>query len=193
MGKPIVLKKERLFDLITGRDRILRLLFMFPYTEFTLSELAEQGSVSKSTASRILNDLSKEELITIVNLGIVWRIRAKYDNSNYKKEKIVHNLSIIYRSGVVEYLNQKYHPKNVILFGSFRKGEDSQESDIDIALEVDEDIDYKILTFEDFEEIETQIKRKIRVHLFNRKKIDLNLFNNIVNGIALSGFLEVKP
>lgn len=192
MKKPIVPKKERLFDIITARNRILRLLFLYPYTEFTLSELAEQGSVSKSTTSRVLNDLKNEELITIVDLGIVWRIRANFDNPNYKNEKIIYNLSIIFRSGIIDYLNQNYHPKNIIVFGSFRRGEDSPESDIDIAMETDEEIDLKILSIEDFKEIESQIERRIRIYLFNGKKIDLNLFNNIANGIVLSGFLEVK-
>ena len=41
-------------------------------------------------------------------------------------------------------------------------------------------------------EFEKQIERKIQIHEFNKKVIDLNLFNNIANGIVLIGFLEVK-
>lgn len=193
MRKPSGSIKEQLFDLETGNSRILGVLFTYPYTEFTLSELAKQAHVSKSTASGILSDLKMEGVITTINLGIVWRIRANYENINYKKVKIIHNLSIIFKSRIAEYLDQKFHPKNIILFGSFRKGEDGPDSDIDIAIETDENKEPEILSFEEFKKIEAQLHRKIRIYKFNRKKIDLNLFNNIANGIVLHGFLEVRP
>ena len=42
-------------------------------------------------------------------------------------------------------------------------------------------------------EFEKMIKRHIQLHMFNRKNVDLHVFNNIANGIVLAGFLEVRP
>ena len=196
MKKPIVSKKEQLYKEITTESKIIEFLFRYPYHDFTLTEIAKETKVSKSTASRVLSRLKEAGFITINVLGKsghIWRIQANYEHPLFIREKIIRNLGIIYRSGIVDYINDIFkYPKAIVLFGSFRKGEDSEDSDIDIAIETDEDIELKILEIEDFKVLETKLERKIKIYRFNRKKIDLNLFNNIANGIILSGFLEVK-
>ena len=64
---------------------------------------------------------------------------------------------------------------------------------IDIAIENSGIKDYETKKLKELIKFENKINRKIQIHLFNRKKIDINIFNNIANGIVLSGFLEVKP
>jgi len=177
----------------TARQRILQLLFLEPLQEFALSEIAELGKVSKSTASLIVLKLHKEGLVKLVQLSVVWRIQANYENPAFRREKILYNLSVIYRSGLVEYLNSIFgNPKAVVLFGSFSKGEDTMGSDIDIAIEDDSITGNTIASVKELESLERRIGRKITIHLFNRKDVDINLFNSIANGIVLSGFLEVK-
>lgn len=193
MKETIVLKKVQLLEELDALSTLKAVLFTHPYQQFTLSELAKIGKVAKSTASRIVARLQKGGLVKLADLGIVWRIQADYENFNFIKEKILYNLGVIYRSGIVEYLTQNWHPKAVLLFGSFRKGEDAPGSDVDIALEMSEDADLKVMRIDDFKELESQLDRKINVYFFNRNKIDINLFNNIANGILLSGFLEVRP
>ena len=81
--------------------------------------------------------------------------------------------------------------KAIVLFGSYRKGDDNEESDIDIAVEVIDESRY----IEDFGVIgKFGYRRGITVNLnvFSRDKINNNLFSNIANGIVLDGFLEVK-
>ena len=91
-------------------------------------------------------------------------------------------------------MNEHYHnPKAIVLFGSYRKGEDISGSDIDIAIEKDDVKEYTTVRLNELLNLEKRLDRKIQVHLFNRKSVDVNLFNNIANGIVLSGFLEVKP
>ena len=84
-------------------------------------------------------------------------------------------------------------PRAIILFGSFRKGEDISTSDIDIAIEMDDEQEHRVVRHKNLEEFEKEIKRNIQIHLFNRNNTDINVFNNIANGILLFGFLEVKP
>ncbi|MBI4439077.1 nucleotidyltransferase domain-containing protein [Candidatus Woesearchaeota archaeon] len=195
MKKTLVSKKKRPLDEETTTARILRVIFYSPDIEFTLTELSQLAEVSKSTASRIVRTLSEGNIVNLVDKGIVFRIRGKVESPEYIKRKIVHNLSIIFDSGIVEFLEDMFnHPKAVILFGSFRKGEDISTSDIDIAIETDEKIDIEQVRPKGIEEYERFfLKRTIQVHLFNRKKVDINVFNSIANGIVLSGFLEVKP
>lgn len=193
MKETTVLKKVQLFEKLNARSMILTILFRYPYQEFTLSELAKLGKIAKSTASGIVSSLKSEGLAKIVNLGIVWRIQANRESFNFIKEKILYNLGMIYKSGIIEYIAQAYHPKAIVLFGSFRKGEDAPGSDVDIAVEISEDSDLKVGRIDDFKDVESQIDRKINLYFFNRNKIDPNLFNNIANGMVLYGFLEVHP
>ncbi|KHO45941.1 MAG: hypothetical protein QS98_C0006G0006 [archaeon GW2011_AR3] len=192
--KPIVPNMLLKLYYETARQKVVEVLFKYPDREFSLSDLAKVAGVAKAHIGKVLNDFNKLGLIDITKLSKIWRIRAKMDNPLYIKNKIIYNLNLVYQSGLVEQLITDFNnPKAIVLFGSFRKGEDISGSDIDIAIETDEDIDYQTFIFKEETQLEKQIERKIQIHKFNRKKIDINVFNNIANGILLSGFLEVRP
>ncbi len=195
MKKPIGSKKEQLFYKMTSEQKIADVFYLYPDKNFTLSAIAKLAGVSKSTTSDIIEELKKEDFIKLEKIGKkVWLIRANTDSPVFIKWKIHHNLALIYNSGIVEFLNQHYNnPKAIILFGSFRWGQDGKDSDIDIAVEVAEHIGYDVHSkFSTLKEFEEKLSRKVQIHVFNRKSLDLNMFNNIANGIVLSGFLEVK-
>ena len=73
------------------------------------------------------------------------------------------------------------------LFGSYARGEDVEESDIDLYLEAQ---NTKPIQLDKYEKI---LGHKIQV--FMHKNIrdikNKDLANNIINGITLNGFLEV--
>ena len=177
----------------TGIQKVAEILFEFPEKEFSLSDLAKEAGVAKANIGSMLKILYKAEFIEITKLNKIWRIKAKQNSWNFIKAKIVRNLHLIYQSNVVEFLNDYYrNPKAIVLFGSFRKGEDMTGSDIDIAIETDEVQNYKILNLKELADFENILGRKIQIHIFNRKDVDINVFNNIANGIVLGGFLEVR-
>ncbi len=193
MIKPIVHKKYLKLYGETAKSKILEVLFRSPEKDFSLSDLARKAGVAKANIGRILDDFREAELITIEKLSKIWRIRSNHTNWLYIRSKIIYNLKFVYKSGLVEFLVDFYkNPKAIVLFGSFRKGEDLSNSDIDIAVESDDTKDYRIIGLRELTEFEQIIGRKIQIHLFNRGDIDLGVFNNIANGILLWGFLEVK-
>lgn len=178
----------------SSKQRVLEVLFHIPEKEFSLSDLAIEAGVSKPHIGAILADLEKLGLITITKLSKIWRIKANQQSKNFIKSKIVYNLNFVYQSGLLEFLNSHYgNPKAIILFGSFRRGEDLSTSDIDIAIETDEAKEYKTMRLRVLADFEKEIGRPIQIHLFNRNTVDVHVFNNISNGIVLMGFLEVKP
>ena len=192
--KPIVTKKYLTLLIETAMQRILQVIFTYPEKEFSLSDLAREANVAKPHVGRILDRLNDMNLIEITKLSKIWRIKANQKNWNFIKSKITYNLNFVYQSGLVEFLNEHFNnPKSIILFGSFRKGEDISSSDIDIAVENDEMKKYEVIELKELVEFERIISRKIQMHIFNRKTADINVFSNIANGIVLSGFLEVNP
>ncbi len=193
MIKPIVHKKYLKLYEETARNKIIEVLFRYPEKEFSLSDLAREAGVAKANIGRILEEFQEAGLIQIEKLSKIWRIKANQTNWFYARSKIVYNLNFVYKSGLVEFLVDHFkNPKAIVLFGGFRKGEDLSNSDIDIAIESDETKEYQIIGLRELAEFEQIIGRKIQIHLFNREKINIGVFNNIANGILLWGFLEVK-
>jgi len=136
MTKPIVPKKYWKSYIQTGKERILQVLFSFPDKEFSLSDLAKEAKVAKANVGEILDELQGLEIIEITKLSSIWRIKANQKSWSFIRAKIVYNLNFVYQSGLVEFLDEQFkNPKAIILFGSFRKGEDISDSDIDIAIE----------------------------------------------------------
>jgi predicted nucleotidyltransferase len=192
MKEPIVTKKYLKLITETSTQRILEVFYLYPDKEFSLSDIAREASVAKPHVGRILQNLVNINFIKIEKLSKIWRIKANSQNQNFTKSKIIFNLNFIFQSGLVEFLNEEFrHPKSIILFGSFRKGEDISTSDIDIAIEAEDLEEYKIVNNPKLAPFEKEIKRKIQLHLFNKKTADINVFNNIANGVVLTGFLEV--
>ena len=193
MIKPIVHKKYLKLYEETAKNKVAEVLFRYPEKEFSLSDLAREAGVAKANIGEILEEFREAGLINIEKLSKIWRIKANQTNWLYVKSKIIYNLNFVYKSGLVEFLVDFFkNPKAIVLFGSFRKGEDLSSSDIDIAIESDDAKEYQIRGLKELAEFEQIIGRKIQIHLFNRGNIDLGVFNNIANGILLWGFLEVK-
>jgi len=193
MIKPIVHKKYLKLYNKTAKDRIIEVLFRYPEKEFSLSDLAREAGVAKANIGNILEEFQGVGLMNIEKLSKIWRIRANQTNWLFTRSKIVYNLNLVYKIGLVEFLVDYFkNPKAIALFGSFRKGEDLSNSDIDIAVESDEAKDYRIIRLKELQEFENTIGRRIQIHIFNRRDIDVGVFNNIANGIILWGFLEVR-
>ena len=160
-------------------DKILELFFEFPNEQFTIRHIARKTKIPKSTVHKYLKKLKSMNLITKDNYA---------SNTRYFKiKKINYFIEKIYASGLIEHLKNFYVPSCIILFGSFRKGDSVASSDIDIFLETTK------MKETDLAKFEKKLKHKIQI--FKEKSMgDLKsrrLWNNIVNGIKLEGFLKV--
>jgi len=117
MKKTSVQKIKQLFDIITSTYIVMSLFFKYPRTDFTLSEIAKNTGLSKATLSKIINHLRSVGFITVLDLEVIYRIRANLDNPIFRREKIAFNISSIIRSNIPELLVQKFHnPKCIIMF-----------------------------------------------------------------------------
>lgn len=202
MNKTIVSEKNQSLQKLTNWGKVLQFLYKYPYTDFTLQEILMSCDISKSTAYRTIMELEKQEAVVITHIANLWRAKLNLANPAVVQERIIHNFAAVYRSGIVDYIIRKWGaPRAIVLFGSVRKGDDAPESDIDIAIEISEEKDIDIQNINQFNDesarvlqaFEKAMERKFKLLFFHRKKVDLNVFNSIANGIVLYGFLEVKP
>ena len=189
----MALKDVYISELERGWEKVLA--WFFAYREMqTLTELCKKLGISKVTAREAVKALEKEKFLEIKTLGRAWIIKANQNHFYFKSKKIAQNLMHVYESNILDAVYKKIPNANaVILFGSYRKGDDVPESDIDIAAEVTGDKQLEIAELGTISQLGYRKNVKVKLHIFSRTKVDINLFASIANGIVLSGFLEVRP
>ena len=191
------IKKEEKLQQVKKSEAIFKIIywfFAFPEKEISLNDLAKNVGISKTNANKIATYLVKEDFLKKEILGKTWRISCNPAHKYNITLKIPFNLGQIYESRIIDKIMKKIpNAKSIILFGSCRKGDDTEKSDIDIAVEIVENTELEISKMGNLEQFGYRKNIPINLHIFSKNKIDLNLFSNIANGIVLSGFLETKP
>jgi predicted nucleotidyltransferase len=191
--KVITLNGTMIAELERAYDKAHAWFFAYPTKEFSLNELQKHLGISKTTANILFSQLNNEGFVSIEKLGKIWRIKANLDHPHFISRKIPFNLQMVYESGIINWIKDNI-PNNraIILFGSYRKGDDNEESDLDIAVETISNEPIKILSGLIIKNLGYRENVEANIHIFSRNNIDLNLFSNIANGIVLDGFLEVR-
>jgi len=188
------LKKTDILETNEAYNKALIWFFSFPKRKIGLSDLSDELDISKTTAKRIVERLEKEGFLNKEVIGKAWRISCNIGYPYNITRKICYNLQMIYESGILNDIHEIIpNPISVTLFGSYRKGDDDDESDIDIAVEIIGNDDIKIYELGVLPQFGYRTNVVVNLHIFSRNKVDMNLFSNIANGIVLEGFLEVRP
>ncbi len=143
--------------------------------------------VSPTAVANSIVSLQKEELISVkkeknFNLSYVSFNRDSQKAINFKK---IENLKMLYDVGLPHFLFEEFPGSTIILFGSYSKGEDVFDSDIDIAIVGVKEKTLNLKKFEGF------LKREINLNFYQSfKDIHKDLKNNLFNGIILSGRID---
>ncbi|MFH1505610.1 MAG: nucleotidyltransferase domain-containing protein [archaeon] len=170
------------------QNEIFRLLCIKAGSSLNQRIIAEMLKVSPTAVAKAIKPLEKNGLVTIekskrMNLNTVLLNREESKTLAFKR---VENLKLIYESGLVDFLENRFPGSLVILFGSYSIGEDTIDSDIDIAV-----IGSKEKTT-DLGRFEKLLERTIYLHQYaSLRKINENLRGNIINGITLAGSVEL--
>lgn len=193
-GNQKTLQSANPSELTAAYIRILFWFFAVPNKDFTFNEICQATKTSKTTAGAVIQDLEKKELIIKTVLGKLWRLSANLQSPKFRHAKIAYNLDQIYGTNILDFILKMYpQARAIMLFGSFRKGEDILESDLDIAAEVPGTKQMRVELVGTIGKLGYRENVKVNLHLFSRENVDVNVFSNIANGIVLYGFLEVKP
>lgn len=187
------LEKTELIELNEAYNKVMIWFFSFPEKAIGLNELSGLINISKTTAKRVVKKLVSEGFLSIEVLGKLWRISVNSSHRYNYSRKISYNLTMIHESGILKSIHEILsNSRSVVLFGSYRKGDDNEKSDIDIAVEVLGE-DSRIIEIRVIPKLGFRKNVPVNLHVFSRETVDINLFSNIANGIVLEGFLEVKP
>lgn len=166
--------------------KIMELFFEEPARNFQIRQISRMSKLAVTSVKKYLDELNHEQLIKKDHSTVFVSYVANTENRMFKiyKQNIV--LMKLYSSNTIDFLEDEFHPKSIVLFGSARSGEYTKNSDIDIFIQAD----FKHADLTKYEKI---LKHKINLlfeHDFN--KLSHELFNNIINGIKLSGTIKLK-
>ena len=166
----------------SNTQKFMSIIFTYPTNGFTIREIGRKIGVSPPTASYIAKKMEKIELIKIERERTQHKVFGNFENEEFKNLKKIYNIFSLFE--LTEFLVENFNPTSVVVFGSFSKGEDTEESDIDIFVDSNSKKEVKLTKFE------KKLKRNIHLHMKNIKDIPEELRCNIINGIILDGFLE---
>ncbi len=187
------LKNVNINELERTLDKCLAWFYAYPKTKTGLTELSKYIKASKTATKQVVESLVEKKFLNKEIIGKAWLLSADQKHPYFIIKKIPYNLRNVYESGVLDAIYKIItSPRAVILFGSYRWGTDIEESDIDIAVEIIDNQELKIIPLGTIEQLGYRKNVPVNLHIFSRNKIDLNLFANIANGIILDGFLEVR-
>ncbi len=172
-----------------NRWKVARVFFNEPRKEHYLREISRKSGLSTTSVKKHLESLKDEKIIEGAEVKRGERTyplyKAQTFSDKYKKLKKTDFLYRMENTGLLEYLEETFSPDCIVLFGSASRGEDTEDSDIDLFLQAEE----RNVELDEYEE---GLNRKIQLHLNpDFKDYPEELKNNIANGIVLRGFLEV--
>lgn len=169
------------------KQRIQEHFFVNPTAKLRVRQIERELKLSLPSVIRYCKELEKEEILSIVKIGDVIFYTANRSSDEYLLEKRLYNIKQIYQSGFIAYLKKELSNPPIIVFGSYAKGEDIEESDIDLYIEIPSNKKINLEKYEKF------LKREIQI--FQHKNIgeikNTSLANNILNGITLNNYVEV--
>lgn len=170
------------------QQEILKLLFVNTGKSLNQHQISKKLEVSQPAVIKSLPKLEKLDFIKMQQdkESKRWSIELNRDNPRVMQLKRVNNLKQIYVTGLSDFLEKELAGATIILFGSFSRGDDTINSDIDIAA-----IGRKKKII-DLSKFEKTLERTININYYDSfKKIHKHLKENLFNGIVLTGGIEL--
>ena len=175
-----------------NEKKVLKTFLERPTVLFSAREIARLIKITHPTVSTALKKLKKQDLVIQVSqknksrIGNTTLWQANIENQDYKATKRIENLKALYSSGLINAISQSTSPNAIILFGSYSRGEDIEDSDIDLFVQSKE---YNL----NLKKFERKLHRKINLTFSSElKSLSKEFFTNIINGIVIHGYLEVS-
>jgi len=167
--------------------RIIEFFFTNPTKRLRVRELERELKAPLPSVIRYVKELINEGLLKVIKISNVTFYTADRSSKKFILLKRLRNIRKIYDSGLNDFLINELGNPVIILFGSFFKGDDIEDSDIDLFIQSELN---KKINLNKFEQLLNR-----RIQLFIHKNIkdvkNTDLMNNIINGFTINGLLEV--
>ena len=171
--------KEILFK--TNPQKVIEYLIQKPGKEFLSKEIQLATKMSKAGANFALNDLVKTNLVNRQQKGKTYLYTINDENPVVKQLKILR--TIMNLIPLIKKLKQK--SSKIILYGSSSRGEDTEDSDIDLFIVTNliEDIEKIVQRNKHYKKVQPIIRKPLKY--IEIEKTDPTFYQEIEKGIVL--------
>jgi len=171
--------KEILFK--TNPQKVIEYLIQKPGKEFLSKEIQLATKMSKAGANFALNDLVKTNLVNRQQKGKTYLYTINDENPVVKQLKILR--TIMNLIPLIKKLKQK--SSKIILYGSSSRGEDTEDSDIDLFIVTNliEDIEKIVQRNKHYKKVQPIIRKPLKY--IEMEKTDPTFYQEIEKGIVL--------
>ncbi len=168
---------------LTGlQQRIMRLLFVKAGVQLNQRQIAKILRVTAPAVKKALPRLDDFARLNQDKESKRWSVELDRGNPRAMQLKRADNLKLIYESGLADSFERAFAGATIILFGSYSRGEDIVNSDIDIAVIGRKEKETDLAAYE------KALERKISISFFGSfEDIHKSLKENLCNGIVLAG------
>jgi len=159
-----------------SKERIKEYFLQNPTIKLRVRQIERETKTALPSVTRYVKELEVETILKRQDISGVIFFSADRSSQKFILEKKLFNIKQIYDSGLRNYLVKEYSNAPIILFGSYSKGEDLENSDIDLYVE---SLRKDSINLQKFEK---KLGRKVQIFRYkNIKEIkNENLANNIV-------------
>ncbi len=175
-----------------NEKKVLTIILDRPTALFSAREIARLIKITHPTVSSALKKLKKQNLVIPISqknksrIGNTTLWQANIESEDFKNTKRVENLKSLYNSGLINAITKSTSPNTIILFGSYSRGEDTEDSDIDLFIQSKE----RPINLKRFER---KMNRKINLTFSSKTEtLRKEFLTNLINGIVMYGYLEVQ-
>lgn len=174
----------------TTTFKVAKLILQKPHTVFHVRKLAKGAGISTTAVLQAVKELQNAGIVMVERTELTTNIKANLGHETYLSYKRIFNLYLLEQCKVVSLIYNALHSKAIVLFGSYARGEDEEESDIDLLAishaKTDEQLEDELLHCEE------ALGRKISLHILpSLEKSSKEFKNSIANGIVLFGYVKV--
>ncbi len=168
-------------------NALLEFFLKHPMRTVHLRELARQTGFSPAGALKAAKHLVEKGLLLEEKTIATTNYRVNLESPQWIPLKRVYNFHSLFRCGLVEALRKAYEePDAIVLFGSYARGEDTDKSDVDIAVVTSLEKEFSRKSFE------KSLARPINLIEVDLSKAKEEFLNALANGIVLHGYLTVR-
>ena len=159
---------------------VLEVFFKEPKSIHFIREIGRKVQLAQTSVRNHIKDLEKNKLIVAKKANPFDGFVSNRDNEEFLFYKQAYNFYSLLE--LKKLIIKELYPKAIIIFGSYARGEDVEESDIDIVVitKVKKDIETK--------KLEKIMGRKISImYKESLEKIEEPIKSNILNGWVIYG------
>ncbi len=183
-------KKDKILFFRESTFKVAELIFNYPHKTFHIRMLEKETGLSTTAVIKAAEELEYFKIIKVEKTPITTNIRADLESEAYRFYKMTFNIYRLKSYGFVDKLIKTFYPEAIVLFGSFAKGEDIENSDIDILIISHRKNNKELENLSIISE--KRLNREMNaIVLPSLEKSAAEFKNAAANGIVLHGYLDM--